>query len=111
MKQHYSIRTAVRLALAASLAASLGVPVVASAQSQSPATNPAKLGKVTVTGTRIKRTAIEKAQPILSIDRQQIQASGLVSVGDLLQRLASAGSAANRAVLDNGGATRVDLRY
>jgi outer membrane receptor protein involved in Fe transport len=109
MKQYPSVRTAVRFALAAGLAASLGAPAAVSA-AQNP--NAANLGKVTVTGTRIKRTAIEKAQPVLNISRQQIQQTGLVSVGQLLQRISSAGSAANRGYSNGGtGATHADLRY
>jgi iron complex outermembrane receptor protein len=108
MKHHHSIRAAVRMALTAGLAVSVGIPAMASAAN---AQSPAKLGKINVTGTRIKRAAIEKAQPILRIDRQQIQQSGLVSIGDLLQRLTSAGGATNRATLENSGMTHIDLRY
>jgi iron complex outermembrane receptor protein len=110
MKPHDSIRIAVRFALVTGLTVSFGLPVITRAAQNSQGA--ANLGKVTVTGTRIKRTEIEKAQPVLHISRQQIQASGLTSVGQLLQRLSSAGPGMNRE-FDNGGsgAARIDLRY
>jgi outer membrane receptor protein involved in Fe transport len=110
VKQHQSVCTAVRFALAASLTASFVIPATARAAQASQ--NPANLGKVEVTGTRIKRTAIEKAQPVLHISRQQILQSGVVSVGRLLRRISSAGSSANRGYSNGGtGATHIDLRY
>jgi iron complex outermembrane receptor protein len=72
----------------------------------------ANLGKIEVTGTRIKRAAIENAQPVLHISRQQIQQSGLVSVGTLLRRISSAGPSINRQFANGGtGAEHIDLRY
>lgn len=65
--------------------------------------SPVNLGKAEVAGTRIKRTEIEKAQPVvLHISRKQIENSGLASIGQLLQRLSPAGSAANRQLNDSG---------
>jgi iron complex outermembrane receptor protein len=43
------------------------------------------LDKVTVTGSRIKRAEIEGALPVFVMDRQQIEASGDISVADLLR--------------------------
>ncbi len=58
MKQYSSIHTAVRCALIAGAAAAVGYASAAVAEN---ANTPAKLHKVTVTGTRIKRTNIGRA--------------------------------------------------
>ncbi len=110
MKRLIELRTAVRLALAAGVAASFAQIPIASAADQDQGA--AKLQKVEVTGSRIKRTDIETAQPVQVINRQQIQASGLTSIGDILQKITSAGAALNT-VFNNGGngETKIDLRY
>jgi iron complex outermembrane receptor protein len=64
--------------------------------------SPARLQKVQVTGTRIKRTDVETAQPILRISREQIERSGYTNIGNLLGQLSSAGAFLNTSV-NNGG--------
>ncbi len=69
------------------------------------------LGKISVTGSRIKRTDYETANPILTIDRDMIERSGVTSLGDLLQDLPVAGSALGTAFNNGGtGAVEIDLR-
>jgi iron complex outermembrane recepter protein len=70
-----------------------------------------KLDSVQVTGSRIRRTDFESAQPVLVISRDDIQRTGLTSIGDLLQDLPQAGPALNT-LFNNGGngSTEVDLR-
>lgn len=115
------LRHAVQAALACGVATSMiaGPAVLAQDQSQNTGanTNTAQLGKVEVTGTRIKRTSIEQAQPIEIITQQQIKATGLSTIGDILQRLTSTGGALNTLANDGGnftytggGQTNVDLR-
>jgi outer membrane receptor protein involved in Fe transport len=102
------IRQAVRYTLmtgAAVAVAGYGSTVLAAN-----ANTPAKLHKVTVTGTRIKRTNIETAQPITRISRQQIQKSGYTNVGQLLGRLSFSGGYANDTGRGSLGATHVNLR-
>lgn len=72
--------SAVNYALSAGMVASMGVAGVAFAQEDS-----AELDKVQVTGSRLKRTDIETAQPVTVIDRAEIDASGDVSVAQVLQ--------------------------
>jgi iron complex outermembrane receptor protein len=74
-------------------------------------TGSAQLGKIEVTGTRIKRSSVEAARPINVITQQQIKATGLNSIGDILQQLPSSGAAENSR-FNNGGSGRsnVDLR-
>lgn len=70
-----------------------------------------ELDALEVTGSRIKRTDYETAQPVLSIGREQIERTGLSSIGDLIQNLATAGSALNTTNNNGGnGSVEVDLR-
>lgn len=56
------------------------------------------LDRIEVTGTRIKRVDVETASPVLSIERAEIEASGLQTVGQLLRQVS---------VTDNLGLTNV----
>jgi len=71
----------------------------------------AQLGKIEVTGTRIKRVDVEAARPVTVITAQQIKATGLTSIGDVLQSLPSTGASVN-SQFNNGGSGRsnIDLR-
>jgi outer membrane receptor protein involved in Fe transport len=103
-----TIRNAVRFALTAGVAASFVSAPNAFAADDEDAT---KLDRVEVTGSRIKRTQIEGAQPVTQVTREDIERTGLTSVGDLLQELPSAGSAINTNVNNGGdGGTYIDLR-
>jgi iron complex outermembrane receptor protein len=77
----------------------------------------AQLGKIEVTGSRIKRTDIETAQPVNIVTSAQIKATGLATVGQVIQKLTSSG--ASLSTMDNfggnftftgGGQSTVDLR-
>ncbi len=48
--------------------------------------------RVEVTGSRIRQVDLETAQPIQILNQEQIQRTGLVTVGDILNNLSSAGS-------------------
>ncbi len=82
------------------------------------------LDRVEVTGTRIKRVQIEGQTPILTLSREQIDRSGVSSIGEVLQQLTASGSALNTKFNSSGnfgfppdgggvgaGATTVDLRH
>jgi len=68
---------------------------------------------VTVTGSRLKRRDADNVGPLLTITSEDIVKSGAASVGDLLQKLPSAGVSLN----SNGtqgtsyGASSINLRY
>ena len=69
------------------------------------------LDKVEVTGSRIKRTDVETSQPVFSLTREDIQAQGLTSIGDVIQNLTANGSTLNTTYNNGGnGETRVSLR-
>ncbi|WP_314438710.1 TonB-dependent receptor plug domain-containing protein [Massilia timonae] len=52
----------------------------------------APLQRVEVTGSRIRQVDLETAQPIQVMNQEQIQKTGLVTVGDVLNNLSSAGA-------------------
>jgi len=85
--------SSLRLAIRAALATGAGIGLVATdlaiAQSDSgdPATdNVAVQQKITVTGSRIKRLDFEGPLPVTVIDREEIDASGDLTVADVVRR-------------------------
>ncbi|MFC4931769.1 TonB-dependent receptor plug domain-containing protein [Massilia sp. GCM10023247] len=50
------------------------------------------LQRVEVTGSRIRQVDLETAQPIQIMSQEQIQKTGLVTVGDILNNMSSAGA-------------------
>ena len=103
---HNQLYNGVRASLASGLL--LTSPVLL-AQDQDEDT--AELDRIEVTGSRIKRADIESASPVFVIQRDEIERTGLTSVGDLLQDLPIAGSALNTQFNNGGnGETRLDLR-
>ena len=85
-------------------------PQLAAAQ-QSQQENDETLESVIVTGSKIKRTDLETSQPVLALNREDIQATGLSQIGDILQNLTTGGSTLNQAFNNGGnGSTLVDLR-
>lgn len=71
----------------------------------------AQLAEVVVVGSRIRRVDLETSQPLFVIERQQIERTGLVSVGDILQDLVTSAGALNTTFNNGGnGGTRINLR-
>ncbi|HEY3644730.1 MAG TPA: TonB-dependent receptor [Gammaproteobacteria bacterium] len=70
-----------------------------------------RLGKIDVTGTRVKPIDSQPTRPITIITAQEIKATGLASIGDVLQQLPSTGAALN-SQFNNGGSGRdnIELR-
>jgi len=67
--------------------------------------------EITVTGSRVRRKDLTTPAPITVISKEQVQASGKVSIGDFLQALPEQGNAINTTVNNGGnGSTRVSLR-
>ncbi|GAP65781.1 putative hemoglobin and hemoglobin-haptoglobin-binding protein 2 [Mizugakiibacter sediminis] len=89
-------------------------PFAAAAQDAvQPAAKPQSLETIVVTGSRIRRVDLETASPVFSIDRAQIQQSGKVTLGDLVQQIPAISGNANNPQVNNGGgdgASRVSLR-
>ncbi len=109
--------------LCASLALAFStVPVQSVNAQEAPESEPVE--EVIVTGSRIRRNPLEEAAPILEISKQDIDRSGLTSLGDYLQRLSSSGGALNTKFNSSGnfgfppdgggigaGAAQIDLRF
>ncbi len=83
-----------------------------------------QLERIEVTGSRIKRAAIEGQSPIFTLTREDIAKSGLTSIGDVLQELTTGGKALNAKFNSSGnfgyppdgggigaGSAQVDLRH
>jgi iron complex outermembrane receptor protein len=62
------------------------------AQTTVATTTDAPLQRVEVTGSRIRQVDLETAQPVQVVTAEQIQKSGLFTVGDILNNLSAAGS-------------------
>lgn len=106
------LRDAISFALAVGATTIVGTGA-AFAQDPAPAgdTQTTELDRIEVTGSRIKRTDVETSQPILLLSRQDIEAQGLTSVGDVIQNISTNGSALNSTFNNGGnGETRVSLR-
>ena len=106
------LRDAISFALAVGATALAGTGIAFAQESAAPAGEEATtLDRIEVTGSRIKRTDIETSQPVFTLNRDEIQAQGLTSIGDVIQNLTAQGSALNTTMNNGGnGETRVSLR-
>lgn len=105
------------LASAIRIAVLLTLPVTAVAQEAT------TLDTLTVTGSRIKRAEMEGRVPVQTLSREDIERTGMTSIGDILQELTGSGSALNTKFNSSGnfgfspngdgvgaGSAQVDLR-
>ncbi|TAM17307.1 MAG: TonB-dependent receptor, partial [Candidimonas sp.] len=117
------LSSAVRLGLSLGAVIAVGVSTTAFAQdagtqTQDTANQPSQkkaqtLQTVVVTGSRIRRVDLETANPVHIIDRAQIESSGKLTMGDLLQSIPAVAGAATNPQVNNGGgdgASTVSLR-
>ncbi|QIR14135.1 TonB-dependent receptor [Shewanella aestuarii] len=101
------LANSVRLALiSGAAAAAFSAPVAFAAEEDG-----AKVERIEVTGSRIKRTDLETSSPVTVMDATEIKASGYDRVEDVLNQLPQI-EAAETAFLANGatGTATVDLR-
>lgn len=104
------VRPAIALPAAAQLLCGLGV-----AAAQSPADDArdgaTTLPAVEVVGSHIRRVELETVHPVLLLQREDLERTGLTSVGEILQQLPQHVSDLNSDYNNGGnGETRVDLR-
>jgi iron complex outermembrane recepter protein len=103
------LRDAISFALVASATTLAGTGVAFAQETEGEQAT--TLDRIEVTGSRIKRTDIETSQPVFSLSRDDIQAQGLTSVGDVIQNLSANGATLNTTMNNGGnGETRVNLR-
>ena len=101
------------------------LPSLAFAQESTPAqtTDAKTLDTVNVTGTRIKKAELETQVPVQVLTRDDLERTGLTSIGDVVQNLTSSGSSLNSRANRSGnsgfspngdgvgaGSAQVDLR-
>lgn len=118
-----------RLALAVHASLLLSLPGMALAQDTSPQEVPSSqdavnLDRIQVTGTRIRKAELETQVPVQTVTREDIERTGLTSIGDVVQALTASGSALNTKFNSSGnfgfppdgsgvgaGSAQVDLRH
>lgn len=110
-----NLRPALRIGMLPAAVAVALVPAIAGAQEAAPASQATTLDRIEVTGSRIRSSTLETQQPIITLDREQLQEQGFTSVAEVLQNLTSTGSPAisRSDVLASGenvGGYYVDLR-
>ena len=106
------LSSAVRLALSLGAVAAAGT---LTAQAQTATNDQQKsqaLETIVVTGSNIRRVDIETANPVITIDTAQIQNSGKLTLGDIVQQLPAAVNGTNPQVNNGGGSgsSTVSLR-
>ncbi|HEX6832149.1 MAG TPA: TonB-dependent receptor [Rudaea sp.] len=100
-----STKISVAIQFALATAGTLGNGTAVLAQSTGVATDAKtqSLETIVVTGSNIRRVDIETANPVVTIDRAQIQQSGKVNLADLIQELPSMAGAPITTSTNNGG--------
>ncbi|MDH3305007.1 MAG: TonB-dependent receptor [Gammaproteobacteria bacterium] len=110
MSSNSNLQTAVRLGLgigAGALAAGFAPGALAQGADQEVA-----IEEIITTGSRIKRADIDSASPVTVLQRDDILASGLTDVGNIIQKMPSMSGSPIGTTTNNGGngAVLIDLR-
>src|SRR5699024_10361908 len=92
--RHRTMARAIAVALSVGMAGLLAAPMAAHAESpqaadqgQASPDQAQELKGVVVTGSHIRRVDMETANPVLSVGRDQIEATGALTLGDAMQHL------------------------
>jgi len=111
MYSNNKLSKAVRLAIAFGAVSAFAGSAVAQ-QAQQEDEESAKVERIEVTGSRLKRTDMEGALPVTVIDRTELNASGDISVADFMRdtNFNSFGSYQSTSGSSGGGAAQVSLR-
>lgn len=111
MYSNNKLSKAVRLAIAFGAASTFTGAAIAQQAAQDDEST-AKVERIEVTGSRIKRTDLEGAVPVTVIDRAAIDFSGQTSVSDLIRNISfnSAGSFRPQSGSSAQGISQVNLR-
>lgn len=115
MSLNRTIRGTAHPIFTAGMAAILGLLNVslAAAQTGSNAEQSPQLDTITVTGSRIQGADVVGSQPVVRISSQQIEASGIKSIGQLLYDMPSIGFSTGVAQggYEGSGSSRISLHY
>ncbi len=120
-----SLSVRARLGCAAiAIAAATATPAFAQPGAQPDAGASQGENNVVVTGSRIRRDPLDQDQPVVFVDRADLDRTGIASTAEILQRLPGSGGALNSRFNNSGnfgnppdgggvgaGAAEVDLRY
>lgn len=79
-----------RNAIAIALVASCSAPAFA----QTATDGTTNLDRIEITGSRIRQASVESAQPVVALNRAEIEKKGYVNVADILQDVTAAGAPA-----------------
>jgi iron complex outermembrane receptor protein len=122
MNKKTTLAQAVRFAIAGAvgLSAALAAHMALAQETEKGAV----LEEVLITGSRIRQNPLEERLPVLTLDAEELRATGATSLADFVQRLPIAGSAINATNNSSGnlgfppdgggigaGAAEIDLRY
>ena len=109
MFKNNKLANSVRLAIAFGAAAT-ALPATTAFAAEAEAK---EIEKIEVTGSRLKRTDLETAQPITSITAAQLEVQGIQDVGQFLQSSAIMSGSPAMTTTNNGGngGTFVELRW
>ena len=100
-----------RTPLCAALALALALPAYAQdTGTQTGEETTTTLDRISVTGTRIRRTDVEEALPITVLDKEEIEKEGITSAEQLLMRLNVAGNGMDNLASNAGILTGIDQR-
>jgi iron complex outermembrane receptor protein len=112
------------LVIGSAAAAQSAPPPADQPETQAAASEPASMGEIVVTGSRIRRNPLDQDSPVITLDQSDLAETGLSAVADILQRLPSASGGLNSKVNNSGnignppdgggvgaGSAEIDLRY
>lgn len=95
-----------KLSAAVHSALILGTGAMLAPATQAQAQEEAKtIDTVQVTGSRIKRVDAETASPVFQLEREAIDKTGALTIGDFLQDIPAVAGAATNPAVNNGGGT------
>ena len=108
MYNNSKVAKAIRVAMmfGAGAAAAISAPTFAADEGVE------EVERIQVTGSRIQRAEMEGANPVQIITREDLVATGITNIGDILQEIPSVAGAGTNTAINNGGsgAVRVSLR-
>ncbi len=112
MYSYNKVNQAVRLSLVLAAAGATAFSVNAQEAADGASADGKKVERIEVTGSRIKRTDMETAQPVLAISAEDIARSGLTNTADILKEISTNGASLGLQTNNGntGGESRVNLR-
>lgn len=110
MTSNSKLRSAVRLALGTGSGLLTAMAMSPGAMAQDDSAE--RLEEITVTGSRIKRADLDSASPVTVLQRDDILATGVTDIGNIIQKMPSMSGSPIGTTTNNGGngSVQIDLR-